>query len=710
MSATRSTPCSGCRPAWTEAAVRGAGERAARAVRPGALRRQLGQRAVHRVRRLVDLAAVVAHAADVVLLDEPSSGVAQREVEAMAELLRRVQRPARRDAARGRARHRVHRRSGRPPGGAGPGPVLASGEPASVLAAPQVAAAFLGVPTRSARSGARWTSRGPDGLKEESAVTDDRPPVSRPRSRTIRRAALAQVGRVRRYGPVLLIVAALVAAGVVATAAPTAVTRPRRLRRARPPGNRSGRARARSRSPTHRAVRQGGHRRTTMGGRLRHHDRAPAQDPDYLRPAVRPAVAAGTTAGARGPACRRPRSTSSTTAAAGRPRRGPAGRGRHARRPTWPPPELRGHAQPRRTPCTDGTSTSFPTGPPARPLTRWPRRPTRSASLSRSTPSPRSAAPLRPRPMRTSWRACTCCASTAASATCRPRYQQDAPYLWGSLPDVDTVLTTSVDYVIKQLNARPAIWAGDRAWHTRRRQFAFVNYVQSPPSPGSERLTEQITRRAAGRARLVRDPAFADVHARPEHAARSGRDHRGEAEGVGCHDGHLRRRSDHADLPDQGVRGDRLLPRVGHHRHRVHGHHATLARFYNQSEWAHAFGISSLPVPTPITLSDAYRLYSWWYGGLNAPPSPTTAQVILPPILQLFEGLQLAGPHLTPSTFAAGMFGAPKAGGGPTAPLQAYGDAGRPPRRATPRRPTTPSSGTTPRPRAPARKERSAPG
>ncbi len=43
-------------------------------------------------RRLVDLAAVVAHAPSVVLLDEPSSGVAQREVEAMAELLRNVQR------------------------------------------------------------------------------------------------------------------------------------------------------------------------------------------------------------------------------------------------------------------------------------------------------------------------------------------------------------------------------------------------------------------------------------------------------------------------------------------------------------------------------------------------------------------------------------------------------------------------------------------
>ncbi|HZQ87618.1 MAG TPA: ATP-binding cassette domain-containing protein [Acidimicrobiales bacterium] len=42
-------------------------------------------------RRIVDLAAVVAQRPRVLLLDEPSSGIAQREVEALEGLLRRVQ-------------------------------------------------------------------------------------------------------------------------------------------------------------------------------------------------------------------------------------------------------------------------------------------------------------------------------------------------------------------------------------------------------------------------------------------------------------------------------------------------------------------------------------------------------------------------------------------------------------------------------------------
>jgi ABC-type branched-subunit amino acid transport system ATPase component len=41
-------------------------------------------------RRLVDLAMAIGHDADVLLLDEPSSGVAQREVEALVPLLQRI--------------------------------------------------------------------------------------------------------------------------------------------------------------------------------------------------------------------------------------------------------------------------------------------------------------------------------------------------------------------------------------------------------------------------------------------------------------------------------------------------------------------------------------------------------------------------------------------------------------------------------------------
>jgi len=40
----------------------------------------------------------------------------------------------------------------------------------------------------------------------------------------------------------------------------------------------------------------------------------------------------------------------------------------------------------------------------------------------------------------------------------------------------------------------------------------------------------------------------------------------------------------------------------------------------------------------------------------------------------------LAGPHLTAKTFAGGIFRYPPTGGGPTTPLDAYGNQGAPPR------------------------------
>ena len=105
-------------------------------------------------RRLVDLAAVVAHQPTVVLLDEPSSGVAQREVEAMVELLRNVR--DRLDATLLVVEHDIafiaelaDRLVAMDRGA-----VLTSGAPRTVLESPEVGAAFLGSdPLALARSG-----------------------------------------------------------------------------------------------------------------------------------------------------------------------------------------------------------------------------------------------------------------------------------------------------------------------------------------------------------------------------------------------------------------------------------------------------------------------------------------------------------------------------------------------------------------------------
>ena len=113
-------------------------------------------------RRIVELAAAMAHGPQVLLLDEPSSGIAQRETEALGALLLEVR--ARTEASLVVVEHDM------------PlvssiadrlvclelGEVLVAGPPAAVLADPRVVASYLGTdPAAVTRSGARQRPRRP---------------------------------------------------------------------------------------------------------------------------------------------------------------------------------------------------------------------------------------------------------------------------------------------------------------------------------------------------------------------------------------------------------------------------------------------------------------------------------------------------------------------------------------------------------------------
>jgi ABC-type branched-subunit amino acid transport system ATPase component/ABC-type branched-subunit amino acid transport system permease subunit len=112
-------------------------------------------------RRVVDLACLLAHRPQVVLLDEPAAGIAQREVEQLAPLIRRIRDETGASLVvvehdlplvREVADRVVAMDQGR---------VLAVGGPAAVLADPAVVAAYIGDDARATdRSGPRIPGRG----------------------------------------------------------------------------------------------------------------------------------------------------------------------------------------------------------------------------------------------------------------------------------------------------------------------------------------------------------------------------------------------------------------------------------------------------------------------------------------------------------------------------------------------------------------------
>jgi hypothetical protein len=256
--------------------------------------------------------------------------------------------------------------------------------------------------------------------------------------------------------------------------------------------------------------------------------------------------------------------------------------------------------------------------------------------------------------------------------------KQNAPYQWANLPTADTSLNETVSYIIAKLNGKDAIWAGDASMHTRKRSFIIASETSVPPAPGYAELTTSVENKLkAGHVNLASPTRLTytlNLTTLPTQAAT------------------LAEKLKTSGATSVVFAGDPIMPiyltkacaNIGYFPEWiitgiVLTDTAALGRYYDQSEWAHAFGVSSLAVPVPVAAGDATHLYRWWYGPGTSPAS-LAAPAILPGYQQFFTGVQLAGPHLTPQTFTEGLFRAPPTGGGQTSPLQSYGYQGAAPR------------------------------
>ena len=82
---------------------------------------------------------------------------------------------------------------------------------------------------------------------------------------------------------------------------------------------------------------------------------------------------------------------------------------------------------------------------------------------------------------------------------------------------------------------------------------------------------------------------------------------------------------------------------------------------YDQQQWAHAFGIGMINLLAPPAKWEQNTLYRWFYGR-DADDTASNGNVFLY-ARDFVPAFELAGPHLTPTTFKEGMFNKPPAGG-----------------------------------------------
>ena len=80
------------------------------------------------------------------------------------------------------------------------------------------------------------------------------------------------------------------------------------------------------------------------------------------------------------------------------------------------------------------------------------------------------------------------------------------------------------------------------------------------------------------------------------------------------------------------------------------------ARSFDQEQWSHAFGISSLAARLNPENSGSFYLYTWYTG--EEPPAADTTGVILPLPQVFFGALQEVGPELTREAWVAALLAA----------------------------------------------------
>ncbi|MEO6987657.1 MAG: hypothetical protein ABI239_03325 [Aquihabitans sp.] len=248
-------------------------------------------------------------------------------------------------------------------------------------------------------------------------------------------------------------------------------------------------------------------------------------------------------------------------------------------------------------------------------------------------------------------------------------FQKFAPYLWGNLQTPEQYLLTMGDVVIGQLNGKPAIHAGDPAMHDKKRVFGAVNFEQDPPVfTGTANMVAERGKALGyeSKVRITYQLVIAEL-AEKARSIITQLKKEGVTTVIFLGDPIMpiyltQAATDQDYYPEWVITGTVLTDTTA------------MGRRYDQTQWAHAFGISSLPARLPLEQGESYRLHDWFYG--TPPPGTKTAGLVYEPIRVFMLGVHMAGPDLTPETFRDGLFAYPPSGGTPTAPQISFGDHG----------------------------------
>jgi hypothetical protein len=248
-------------------------------------------------------------------------------------------------------------------------------------------------------------------------------------------------------------------------------------------------------------------------------------------------------------------------------------------------------------------------------------------------------------------------------------YKENPPYIFGSLPTADEVAMHIGEYAGKRLKGKPAKFAGDPAFQAQTRKFGLI-YIEGSNGrrdPEGKRIRDAMVQELAkngialsAEASYLYEPSrnAVDMTTIISKMRSSG------VTSVILVVDPLTPIFITGEATRQQYRPEWLITGTGL------SDTSAAGRLYDKDQWAHAFGISPLWVTwTDVRQSEGYREFHHGMPGLRPGDEGVLINIYRAPVQQLFVGIHMAGPKLTPDTFAQGQYNYPRTGGTAAAPL-----------------------------------------
>jgi hypothetical protein len=256
--------------------------------------------------------------------------------------------------------------------------------------------------------------------------------------------------------------------------------------------------------------------------------------------------------------------------------------------------------------------------------------------------------------------------------------ETQSPYRWSWSTDYYSMSLQAAEVLGKQLWGGKAQWAGDESMQSKKRVFGILYPGSGDASPYPDIEEFEATVKKYGGGAITTKIEYTGA-AGPDTATIDGLNQQNAVPLV-------------AKLKDAGV--TTVVAIASNSMLKGLTHAATqqeynpewfcaewfncsfdyFARQLDQQQWAHAFGVGSLYPATSGDAVDGQTALFQWYWGTN---QGTYSSYMFSILNNVYMGIHMAGPELTPKTFQAGLYTKPMMGGAAaksvTGLMNAYG-------------------------------------